>query len=69
MTASYLLSFSTDHERWFEHTAQLLSNALKRFVFRLAVFAATVSMPLVHTRHLKLYESEIQHLLFIRWNK
>ena len=27
----------------------------KRFVFRLVVFAATVSMPCVHIRHLKSY--------------
>ena len=53
----YLQSFSTNRESWFEHTAELSSNASKRFVFRLAVFAATVSMPCVHNRHLKLHVS------------
>ena len=41
----YLQSFSTDHDSWFDHTAELSSNAKKQFVLRLVVLAATVSMP------------------------
>ena len=52
-----LQSFSTNHESWFEHTAELSSITQKQFVFCLSVFAATVSMPCVHAKHLKLYVS------------
>ena len=57
MATFYLQSFSTNHESWFEYTAESSSNAKKLFVFRLVVFAATVSMPCVHIRHLKLHVS------------
>ena len=40
-----LHSLSTNHKSWLQHTPEFSSNALKRFVFRLVVFAATVSMP------------------------
>ena len=62
-----LQSFSANHEDWFEHTAELSSNALKRFVFHLVVFAATVNMPWVHIRHLKLYESRNSALTFYHY--
>ena len=53
----YLQSFSTNHESWLEHAAELSSNTYKQFVFCLVVFAATESMPCVHIRDLKLYVS------------
>ena len=59
----YLQSFLANLKSWFE--PEFSSNAWKRFVFHSVVFADTLSMHCVHIRHLKLYESKIQHLLFI----
>ena len=63
-----LQSFSTDHESWFEYTTELSSNVLKRFVFRLVVFAATVNILCFHSYQASkiICESKIQHLLSIR---
>ena len=52
----YLQSFSTNHESRFEHAAEL-SSKVKTVFFCLVVFTATVSMPCVHIRHIKLQVS------------
>ena len=51
------------------HVYRKQAASLAEPMFCLSVFAATVSNPCVHTGHIKIIcESEIQHLLFIRWN-
>ena len=55
---------STNHESWLQHTAEFSSNTLKRFVFRLVVFLATVRMPCIHIRHPKSYVSQKFNIYF-----
>ena len=65
-----LQSFLTNHDSWFNIQLNCHPSLENDLSFCLSLFAATVSMPCICTRHKKLCESKIQQLLFaIRWNE